>query len=251
MSTNVLRGKGAGATRPGDGQIAIGEADREIFNCPVCQRPLATGASRCPGCGSRLISGVQARKAATLLGTGGMAGAIVGGLIVAIVLLALRPATTVSPNPDGDGGGPTASAGTGPVVQPAPLTASNALVRTAGLNARMAAQRPALAAAVKPSRPNTSEVARVLRAIASDAGLAAGAVPALSAWPEGRLLAFQLEPYYAKVRSTASSALSVTLNDSGAYRRNGQAMVALLDEISDLQAAAQTLADVHGIDLGL
>ncbi len=252
MSTNVLRGKGSGPARPGDGQIAIGDADREIFNCPVCQRPLATGVSRCPGCGTRLLMGVQARKATTLLGTGVMAGAIVGGLIVAIILLALRPAVSSSPIVGGGGTGPAASAGPGGVVtEPVPLSVSNALARTAGLNVRMAAQRPALAAAIKPSRPQSAEVAWVIRAIASDAGLAASAVPALSAWPEGRLLAYQLDQYYTRLRATASAALAVSLNDSGSYRRNGQKVVAELDEIADLLAAAQVLADAHGIDLGL
>jgi len=195
--------------------------------------------------------GVQVRKATTLLGTGGLGGAIVGGLLVAIVLLALRPATTSSPIGNDPGSGPQPSAGSGPVAKPPPLAAHNALVRTTGLNARMASWRPALATAIKPSRPKSSEVARVIRAIASDASLAAAAVPALSVWPEGRLLALQLEAYYAKVRATASSALAITLNDTSAYRRNGQRMVALLDDIARLQAAAKTLGDDHGIDLGL
>jgi hypothetical protein len=251
MSTSVLRGKGSGPARPGDGEIAIGDADREIFNCPVCQRPLATGSSRCPGCGTRLLLGIQARRAAGLLGTGGFVGAIAGGLFVAIVLLALRPTPATTPMFDQPGPGPAASAGATPQVRPVPRSASNALVRTTGLNARMAAQRPALATAVKPSKPKTSEVARVLRAIASDAGLAADAVPALAAWPEGRLLGLQLEAYYADVRATASSALQITLNNSSAYRRNGLRMVSLLDRIAEYQAAAQVLAEAHGIDLGV
>lgn len=196
--------------------------------------------------------GVQARKATTLLGTGVITGAIVGGLLVAIVLLSLRPAGTSTPNVGGGNPGPAASAGTTtPVPSPPPIAASNALVRTTGLNARMAAQLPALKAAVKPSKPNTTTVARILRTIASDAGLAAGAVSALAAWPEGRLLAFQLEPFYADVRARATTALGVTLNNPSAYRSNGQKMVALLEKIEQLQAAAQTLADAHGIDLGL
>jgi hypothetical protein len=251
MSTSVLRGKGSGPARPGDGEIAIGDADRAIFNCPVCQRPLATGSSRCPGCGTRLLLGIRARTATSLLGTGGIVGAIVGGLLVAIVLLALRPATVTVPIPGVTDPGPAASAGARPQVKPVPRSASNALVRTTGLNARMATQRPALAAAVKPSKPKTSDVARLLRAISSDAGLAADAVPALAAWPEGRLLALQLETYYADLRATASSALQATLNNSSAYRRNGLRMIALLDRIGEYQAAAQTLADTYGIDLGL
>jgi hypothetical protein len=250
MSTNALRGKGTAPARPSDRELAIGEHDREIFNCPTCQRPLATGASRCPGCGTRLLMGVQARKATTMLATGAVAGAIVGGLIVALILLAMRPATTV--------GGPLVDPVTGSPIptnapvqpKPVPRAASNALIRTTGLNARMAQQVPGLAAAVKPAKPNSSEVARLLRTVNSDAGLAANAVPALAAWPEGKLLAVQLEQFYSEVRHTAASALDVTLNNSAAYRRNGQRMVALLGKIDTLQDAARTLAEAHGINLG-
>jgi hypothetical protein len=250
MSTNALRGKGTVPVRPGDREIAIGDADHEIFNCPVCQRPLATGAPRCPGCGTRLLMGVQARKATALIGTGVMTGALVGGLIVALILLAFRPTTSSGPIVIEDPQQPAPSAGSTP-REPIPNSVANALVRTSGLNARMAGQLPALSAAIKPTRPNSSEIARVLRVINSDAGLAAQAVPALAAWSEGRILAAELGQYYSDVRATATAALEVTLNNASAYRRNGSRMVALLQRIDELQAAAKTLGDANGIELGL
>jgi hypothetical protein len=249
MSTNALRGKGTVPARPSDREIAIGDADHEIFNCPVCQRPLATGASRCPGCGTRLLLGVQARKATALIATGAISGALVSGLLVALILLALRPATSSGPIVV-DGPKATPSAGAVP-QRPVPNAASNALNRTVGLNARMASHLPALSAAIKPSRPNSSEIARILRMINSDAGLAVKAVPALAAWSEGRLLAAELEQYYSDVRATATSALDITLNNASAYKRNGGRMVSLLQRITELQAAAKTLGDAHGIDVGL
>ncbi|MFL5680350.1 MAG: hypothetical protein ACJ77B_07095, partial [Chloroflexota bacterium] len=33
--------------------LVIGEPDKNIFNCPVCARPLTVGAARCPGCRTR------------------------------------------------------------------------------------------------------------------------------------------------------------------------------------------------------
>jgi hypothetical protein len=249
MSTNALRGKGTVPARPSDREIAIGDADHEIFNCPVCQRPLATGASRCPGCGTRLLLGVQARKATALIGTGAISGALVSGLLVALILLALRPATASGPIVV-EGPQATPSAGVVP-PKPVPNSAANALNRTTGLNARMASQLPALASAIKPSRPNSSEIARILRMINSDAALATKAVPALAAWTEGRVLAAELDQYYADVRTAATSALDITLNNASAYKRNGSRMVALLQRIADLQAAAKVLGDAHGIDVGL
>jgi hypothetical protein len=250
MSTNALRGKSSAPTRPGDGEIAIGDSDRQIFNCPVCQRPLPTGATRCLGCGARLLFGIRAGKATALLGSGAVTGAIVGGLMVAIVLLGLRPAATVA-GPIGVVDQPRPTAPGAATPPPVPSRTANALVRTSGLNVRLATQRSALAAAVKPSKPKVSVVAPILRAIASDASLAAEAVPALAAWPEGRILAAELRSFYANVQATASKALDVSLRDSASYRRNGVAMVALLDHIAELQAASQTLAEANGIELAI
>lgn len=251
MVSNALRRKGSVPARPGDGQIAIGEADGAIFNCPVCQRPLATGASRCPGCGTRLVMGVQANKAVTLLGGGGAAGLIAGGTIVAVILLAMGlPAPTQMVAGGSTSGSPSAGS-TPDAAAPVPVAAVNALAQTSGLNARLTLYQVDLTAAIKPSKPRGADVARVLRAISADATSAAAAVSALTSWPEGRLLAFNLEDFYADVRSATNSALKVSLTNSSGYKKSGQKVAALLDRIPQLQATAKAIAEAHGVDIGL
>ena len=80
MTTNLMN-----SSKPPDGQaketrvLAIGETDANVFNCPVCARPLSEGTSRCPGCGVRLIMGVQLRRAAAILALGVVLGVLIGG----------------------------------------------------------------------------------------------------------------------------------------------------------------------------
>ena len=58
--------------------IAIGEFDQTIFECPSCARPLALGARRCPGCGTRLLAGVTLGKASGFMAAGLAAGLLLG-----------------------------------------------------------------------------------------------------------------------------------------------------------------------------
>ena len=63
---NALRkfGRPTGAKRSQEAEpLAVGEVDSGVFNCPACARPLAHGATFCPGCGTRLIAGVRAKLA--------------------------------------------------------------------------------------------------------------------------------------------------------------------------------------------
>ena len=52
------------------GALPIGEIDSNIFNCPACARPLGVGTSRCPGCATRLVAGVQAGRAIAFVAVG-------------------------------------------------------------------------------------------------------------------------------------------------------------------------------------
>src|SRR5712671_1260637 len=58
--------------------MAIGELDQTIFECPSCSRPLALGARRCPGCGTRLIAGVTLGKASSFVAVGLAIGLLAG-----------------------------------------------------------------------------------------------------------------------------------------------------------------------------
>ncbi len=61
--------------------LAIGEIDQTVFACPACARPLALGARHCPGCGTRLILGVQAQRASLFVGLGLVGGIVLSGLL--------------------------------------------------------------------------------------------------------------------------------------------------------------------------
>ena len=126
MTLQTLRGKAGSATEAPAPELmsaapesmVIGEDDSEIFTCPTCSRPLATGVSRCPGCGTHLVMGMPLRRA---VARGGVvlviALAIGGGVIGAIVLIQNVVAVGLAPT------SATAAAASGaapvPTVDPA------------------------------------------------------------------------------------------------------------------------------------
>src|SRR5688500_2238015 len=86
--------------------LAIGEADANIFACPACQRPLGSGTPRCPSCGTRLIGGVKASRAAVLVGIGVFTGMIASGALMGVGsvvapraadVAGIQPAQSVAP----------------------------------------------------------------------------------------------------------------------------------------------------------
>jgi len=107
--------------------LAIGEINQTVFDCPVCARPLAVGARRCPGCGTRLLLGIQAGKASVLAGLGLVVGIALGGAFGYGVGLG-RAGTTAaaaktgsalsSPAPVQVGGGGTTAASVRPTDTP-------------------------------------------------------------------------------------------------------------------------------------
>src|SRR4029453_5165008 len=65
-------------------KISIGEIEPTIFSCPSCQRPLAIGAHRCPGCGTHLMLGVQGGKASVFVVAGLALGLALGGAFAGV-----------------------------------------------------------------------------------------------------------------------------------------------------------------------
>lgn len=265
MTINVLRGR-VGDERDADSEpvsapvgMPIGEADAEIFNCPVCTRPLARGVRRCPGCKTRLVLAIPLGRAALFTVVGFLVGALAGGGLVVGATAASR---------SGDGGDPSRPGGVPPVASPStiPVTPSHspatspapsgvpsaalaALGQSVTMNGRLLAGGATLRAALADSTFDTALVVRTLRSLNADAAWAADATKRLETWTEGRPLAADLGAFYASVRETAREALQASMSNAESYRRSAGTMAEVLDAIPELDAASRALAGRAGINL--
>ena len=102
MTIDAVRRKSTRASRrpPQEELLPIGETDANIFNCPACARPLGVGTTRCPGCSTRLISGIRATRAAGFMAIGLMVGLVVGGGAVGLVAYLTAPAAVAAVGTD-------------------------------------------------------------------------------------------------------------------------------------------------------
>jgi hypothetical protein len=237
--------------------LPIGETDSNIFNCPACARPLGVGAPRCPGCGVRLIAGVQAGRALGFVGVGLVVGLLVGGGVMA----GAAALTRVEPVAAVDGGTttlPTAAplATAAPVVTPAPIIAPavptaalSALRQTALVNQRIATDAALLMTTLAAAEPSTADIARALRSMSSNATFGQRIAADIGDWSAGTMVAADLGAFYTAIRSTASEGLGASLRNDAAYLAAAAAMVAVIDSLPDLDAAARSLAADADIDL--
>lgn len=235
--------------------LPIGETDSNIFNCPACARPLGSGTPRCPGCGTRLIAGVQAGRALGFLAVGTAVGLLIGGGLMALTLTLSRVTPAVA-----DGGTtlpsalPAATAAPlltpppagGPVV---PTAAQSALRQTALVNQRIATGAGLLAAALVADAPSSSDIARALRSMSSNALFAQGIAADIAAWDAGTVVAADLGSFYGAIHSTASEGLGASLNNDTAYIAAARAMLALVDGLGALDGAARDLAATIDLEL--
>jgi hypothetical protein len=242
--------KAAGVPNAG----AIGEPDSHVFNCPKCARPLTEGTPRCTGCGTRLIMGVELRRASTLMGFGFAVGAFVGGAILAVVLtsLVLVPAQAAQPIDPLTGAPATAnplgSAAPNLPDLAIPPSALSALRQTTLLDVRIAADRKALSEAYR-DKASGGDLALLLRSLAADAAIGADLVSQLNAWPTAHSAAADRAAFYAEISSTAHDGLRSSVNDTKAYRRTAKAVLATLKELKALDTASRALASVAGLEL--
>jgi hypothetical protein len=258
MTVDALRGKSARRGNvEGHEVLPIGEADANIFDCPSCSRPLGVGTSRCPGCRTRLISGIRATKALGFILTGLVTGLLIGGGGVAAVTLVSAPVGTVPDQPavvvpsstPVDRPAASAPAPT-PALDPAvPAAAASALRQSALLNARIAADAGVLAAALSADEPVSVDIARTLRALAASAAVGDRLAPEVATWPAGAPLSARLAEFYAAVGATARDALSASVTNTAAYIDAGSTMLSVLGAMAGLDADARTLAGSAGIDL--
>lgn len=263
MTTNVLRGRRTGRRALQEvtpEPLSIGDDDSDIFNGPACARPLAAGTRRCPGCNTRLLLGVQARRAAVFAAAGVATGLVAAAVFVAITMTLSQLA---DPAVVGAAPVPTAAVGTGttPVATAAPLPtavppgagipagALVALERTAEMNARLAAGIPTLRAALAEPKIDTFAVAQVLRSMTADAAFAAGAADRLGAWDDAAGVSAGLVAVYAGIRVTALEGLAKSLASEAAYRTAATRMLEVLAGLRPLDVASRELAVGTGIDL--
>lgn len=253
MTIQALRGKvgrsirvGKPAGPPAPEPLAIGETDKEIFNCPVCARPLALGAGLCPGCGTRLLVGVPARRASIFIAIGLIVGMMVGGSAMAVIasIESTGPARAVAPAVTAPSAAPGASA---PAPAPAvdvsvPSAAISALRQTALLNDRIVADANLLEIALRAGPSGTPDVARALRSLAADAALGTPMAKGVAAWAAGADVSADLSSFYRKIGATAKDGLSYSLANDRAYARAARDMLRVIDGMAALDATSRSLA---------
>jgi hypothetical protein len=254
--------------------FAIGEIDQTIFDCPACSRPLALGARRCPGCGTRLVRGVTLGKASLFVALGLIVGVLAGsagGLIFSFSHAVAAPPAQAGTPPSAapvtgtNGGGhpissiaapsatpaapsATAPAATGPTVSVPPVTAS-AFGQALATNGRLADSRSALKAALKAAVFNPSAVAQVLRSISADSIFGQQVTGHLSAWSGSSAVGAQLDTFYGAVHGAAANGLVASVRNQAAYRSAATAMITLLDQLPTVDAAVRVVAASAGLDL--
>lgn len=264
MTINVLRGRRAAVPDPAPAApvaLPIGDDDSDIFSCPSCARPLATGARRCPGCGTRLLMGVQAARASVFvalgLAVGLMIGAVVG--VVAVTPTPADPAQTGASAVPAVPGASGLAAASAPAIPPAatsapanpavPPAARTALTQTATMNARLVTGLPTLEAALAAPTLDTGAVAGVLRSMTADAAFAKDVAAKLRGWPAAASVGAALGTFYEDIRATALDGLAASLGNEAAYRAAAQRMVGILYGLAPLDAASRDIAREAGLTL--
>ena len=256
MTLDVTRGKlGRFGRRPTMGSgitaLAIGEPDANIFNCPACSRPLDTGASRCPGCGTRLIAGVRLGRALAFVGTGLVVGMVVGGSLTAALGMARRPAEGVAlvPAPAVPSQAPVATAAV-PVTDPGiPTSALSALRQSTTLNQRIVSDAERLAQAVSVPGVSGNEIAPVLRNLAANASFGAGVAPEVAEWDAGSSVSAGLVSFYDSIGLIAREGLAASLSNRSAYVSAANRVLEAVAGLGALDAAARVLAADAEVEL--
>lgn len=230
--------------------LPIGLPDVAITGCPVCSRPIAVGTARCPGCGTRLIIGVPARRASALVAVGLVVGVVLGSGVTAAFAarVAPPPGRALSASPANLAQAATSSAGGRPSAA-VPGQASAALGQALVVNGRLAARGAELRGELVAPKLDTFAVATTLRGLAADAVVGRSVTGMIADWSPGSDVADRLSDYYALVASTATETLGASLSDTRGYRAGAGRMLRVLGQLGALDAATQTLAAQAGLTL--
>jgi hypothetical protein len=235
--------------------VAIGAPDANIFLCPRCSRPLAVGVGRCAGCGTRLVAGVPLVKVSGFVALGLAAGLAVGGGIVAVAMSGVQPASVpiaqppVAVVPSAVPPAPNVTAAPPPVAPLVPPAALSALRQSTVVNQRLLADADLLATALAAEQPSSAEIAQLLRGLASTASYGDRLAPAVAKWDDGEAVSVALAAFYASIASVADQGLSASLTNERAYVDAGREMLALMEGLTDLDAASRGLATSADVQL--
>jgi hypothetical protein len=231
--------------------IAIPQADANIYNCPVCARPLATtaGMLRCPGCNTRLILATPISRAAVFVAAGLAAGLLFAFLFSAVAGAMSAPRTggpgaSAAPGSGNVGGGGRPSAA--PSIAPASRAA---LGQVAALDARLAAVAGPLRVALKAKDLDSAAVADLLRSLAADAAYGDDLASRVGTWDQAYALSLDLSNQFGSIRSTAREGLAASITNDPAYRATAQKMLAVLAGIAPLDKRLRELAKVADVAL--
>jgi hypothetical protein len=237
--------------------LAIGEIDQTVFPCPACARPLALGARHCPGCGTRLILGVQAQRASLFVGLGLVGGIVVTGLLGATAsaldgarrdadaaAAAALEASNALPSPAtvAPSASPSPSIATG-TTSTVPAISRSALGQAAALHQRLANSSSGLATALDQEAFDTLAVSQILRATSADAVVGLQLTPHIAEWSGGAALSADLRSFYLAIQATAAEGLSASIRNETAYRA---AAVKMTELLAGLDAVDAQLRDVAG-----
>jgi hypothetical protein len=273
MTVNVVRRRRPRSrlAEPGSAapSLPIGEIDQTIFACPGCSRPLALGSHRCPGCGTRLVMGVQLRRASLFVVAGVAVGLLVGaGGAAATFALNTRAAghggaagiPPADAGPPGSGGVESPAPTRAPSAMPSPTpTASarpgvpalsrSALGQAVALSDRLRTSSAALDEAMSAKPFDTFAVSQALRAMSSDALVGLQLTHHIAAWPGGSAIAAELTAYYGEIQRIAADGLGASVRNAPAYRAAGKEMQTLLDGLDTVDAAVRVAASAAGVVL--
>jgi hypothetical protein len=233
--------------------LPIGEIDANIVACPACSRPLDSGTRRCPGCATRLIAGVKATRAVGFLFVGGLAGSVLGGgLVAAISFVGTRPVeAVVAPAPAvvRPSQAPIASAPAPAVDLGIPSSALSALRQSTLLNQRVLDDAARLTAALATTKPSSSDIAPILRSMASTAMFGQRLAPTVGDWAQAEKVSADLVAFYAAIIETADQGLSSSLSSDRTYVAAGERMLKFVAELAALDVASRTLAAAADLEL--
>jgi hypothetical protein len=254
MTIDALHPSAERSLEPESGSVAIGEPDANIFLCPECSRPLSVGAARCARCGTRLVAGVPLRKVSGFVGLGLVAGLLVGGGVGAVTLLSGSVAAPVPvPSAAAIPSAVPTSVAPIPSVAPAapqvPPVALSALRQSTIVNQRLLADRDLLARAMAVDAPSAADIAPLLRTLASTAAFGDRLAPTVGTWEDGAAVSRQLAAFYAAVDRVADDGLAASIANERAYIDAGRRMLAVLDGLTDLDAASRRLAGTVDVEL--
>lgn len=231
--------------------VTIG-ADEEIFLCPTCARPLANGVARCPGCGTRLVAGVSLLKVGGFVGLGLVVGLVVAGSVIGATGLASGLGTIAGVQGTPGTVPSTQPSVSAPIVPPGPkvpASAATALHQSTLINQRLLGDSRRLDRVLARTSPQASDIAPLLRSLASTATFGDDIPAALRRWEEGADLADRLESFYASVGRVADQGLSASLQNPRSYISAARRMQKVLDGLVGLDKTARSIATTVGVEL--